>query len=143
MSGDPEAMSIAAPPDAPFPRIVRQLRRYLGVGALQALLSWGVFVLLTARGMPVIPGSVLGRVAGACLGYWCNGYYTFSLRHLAWSHAGRYLLVWSLLTLLCAGMVGLVAAQLGLHAAWLAKPIASALVACLGFFLWKYVVYRP
>ena len=120
----------------------RQGRRYLLVGGSQALLAWGVFVLLTAKGMSVPLASVLGRLIAANLGFWAYGYYTFSLRHLNWRHATRYALVWTLLTILTAILITGVADRLGLHAAWFAKPFVSALVACLGFFLWKYVVYR-
>jgi hypothetical protein len=92
--------------------------------------------------MSVPLATVLGRLVAASFGFWTNGYYTFSLRYLNWRHAARYALVWTLLTILSALLLTVVADRMGLHAAWFAKPMVSALVACLGFFLWKYVVYR-
>ncbi len=124
------------------PDLPREGRRYLLVGGSQALIAWGAFVLLTMKGLSVPLASVLGRVVAASAGFWFNGYYTFSLRHLNWRHGARYVLVWTLLTILSAILITLVADRMGLHAAWIAKPMVSALVACLGFFLWKYVVYR-
>lgn len=122
--------------------IFRQGRRFVTIGVAQTLLSWAVFVALTALGMPVPPANVLGRIAGAKLGFWFNGYYTFSKQRLDWQHGLRFVAVWTLLTILSTVLISIVAAYLGLHTAWLAKPLVEACVACVAFFLWKYVVYR-
>jgi putative flippase GtrA len=122
--------------------ILSQGRHFLTIGVAQTLLSWAVFVVLTALGMPVPPANVLGRIAGANLGFWLNGYYTFSKQRLDWQHALRFVVVWTLLTMLSTVLISIVAARLGLHTAWLAKPLVEACVACVAFFLWKHVVYR-
>jgi putative flippase GtrA len=121
---------------------LRQGQRFISIGIAQTLLSWAVFVGLTALGMPVPPANVLGRIAGANLGFWLNGYYTFSKQRLDWQHGLRFAVVWTLLTILSTALITIVAAHLGLHMAWLAKPLVEACVACIAFFLWKYVVYR-
>ena len=121
---------------------MRQGQRYVTIGFAQMLLNWAVFVALTALGMPVQPANVLGRIAGANLGFWFNGYYTFSKQRLDPQHALRFVVVWTLLTILSTVLIGIVDAHLGLHTAWLAKPLVEACVACIAFFLWKYVVYR-
>ena len=51
-------------------------------------------------------------------------------------------MVWALLTILSTVLISIVAAHLGLHTAWLTKPLVEARVACIAFFLWKYVLYR-
>lgn len=122
--------------------MLRQGRRYATIGVAQMLLNWAVFMALTALAMPVEPANVLGRIAGANLGFWLNGYYTFNKQRLDGQHALRFALVWTLLTILSTLLISSVAAQVGLHAAWLAKPLVEAGVACVAFFLWKYVVFR-
>ncbi len=122
--------------------ILRQGRRYVTIGLAQVALSWLVFVSLTALGMAVPPANVLGRIAGAQMGFWLNGRYTFGKPKLDWRHAGRFIVVWILLTILSTVLISVVAAHLGLHIAWIAKPLVEAGVACIAFFLWKHVVYR-
>ena len=55
----------------------KHARGYLIVGLVQWLVDWGVLVLLSHWGMAIEPANVLGRIAGACLGYWLNGVITF------------------------------------------------------------------
>ncbi len=50
--------------------LLRQGTHYVLVGLLQLLLDWAVFVAATALGMPVAGGNIVGRVAGALLGFW-------------------------------------------------------------------------
>jgi putative flippase GtrA len=121
----------------------RQGRRYLLIGGSQAMLNWGVFVLLTMNGVNVPLATVIGRLFAANFGFWINGYYTFSLRRLNPLHGLRFVLVWTFLTLLSVVLMTFVANRYGLHAAQLVKPVVSVLVACIGFPMWKYLVYRP
>ena len=122
--------------------LLRQGPRYVTIGLAQVALNWLVFVCITALGMPVKPANVLGRIAGAQLGFWLNGRYTFGKLKLDWWHAARFVVVWILLTVLSTILIAIVAAHMGLHSAWLAKPLVEAGVACVAFFLWKHVVYR-
>jgi len=121
---------------------LRQGTVFVLVGLGQLALDTAVFVASTAFGFPVIAGNLLGRVCGASLGFWLNGRYTFGKQRLDWMHALRFAIVWLLLTALSTFLVALAASRLGLHDAWLAKPLVEAGIAVLSFFLWKHVVYR-
>jgi putative flippase GtrA len=123
--------------------------RHLGSGALFVLVGLvqlafdsSLFVALTAAGVPVVAGNLIGRVGGATLGFWLNGRYTFGRPRLDRGHALRFAAVWIPLTFLSTALVGFVASRLGLHGAWMAKPIVEAGLAVISYFLWKHVVYR-
>lgn len=125
--------------------LLRQSRLFLIVGAIQLLLDWAVFVALTGLGMPTAPGNVSGRVAGALLGFWLNGRWTFASNgeaRLGWGRFLRFMLVWALLTAISTLLLAAIARHSGLQHAWLAKPLIEALSAATGFFLWRHVVYR-
>ncbi|HTA64067.1 MAG TPA: GtrA family protein [Xanthomonadaceae bacterium] len=115
---------------------------FLLVGIAQLALDSGVFIASTALGASVVAGNLLGRTSGALLGFWLNGRWTFGKRQLDWKHALRFALAWLALTALSTALISLVATRLGLHDAWLAKPLVEAGLAAVSFFLWKYVVYR-
>jgi len=104
-----------------------------------------VFIGLSALGLPVIPANVVGRVAGATLGFWLNGRYTFADQgrpRLSGQHLRRFVIAWSLLTALSSALLYLVEARSNLHMAWLAKPLVEALNAAIGFVVWRQWVYR-
>ncbi|MFT3754517.1 MAG: GtrA family protein [Pseudoxanthomonas sp.] len=125
--------------------LLRQGRLFLIVGVLQLLLDWAVFVALTGLGVPPAPGNVCGRIAGAALGFWLNGRWTFAQdgqARLGWQRLWRFVAVWLLLTAASTALVALMASRLGLGHAWLAKPLIEAASAAVGFFLWRHVVYR-
>ncbi len=125
--------------------ITRQALLFLMVGAAQLLLDTAVFVGLTALGLPLAPGNVLGRLSGACLGYWLNGRYTFargSEPQLQRRHLWRFAVAWLALTLLSTLLLTQVAEFAGLSGSWLAKPLVEALMAAIGFVLWRQWVYR-
>jgi len=125
--------------------LFRQGSQYLAIGLLQLLLDWTVFVLLTAAGMPVAPGNLLGRIGGATLGFWLNGRFTFARggeRRHGWGRFGRFALLWLLMTAASTWLVALAAHGLGLQVAWLAKPLVEGALAVANFFLLRHVVYR-
>jgi putative flippase GtrA len=121
---------------------LRQARRFLLAGAAQLALDSCIFIASTSFGVPVIAGNLLGRASGATLGFWLNGRYTFGKARLDRQHAVRFAVVWLALTAVSTALVDIVAAHLGLHSAWMAKPLVEASVAVVSFFLWKHVVYR-
>ncbi|MEO7478274.1 MAG: GtrA family protein [Lysobacteraceae bacterium] len=121
---------------------LRQGSLFLIVGLAQLALDTSVFIATTAIGTPIVAGNVLGRLSGACLGFWLNGRFTFGKENLDQQHALRFALVWSVLTILSTVSISIVATHLGLHGAWLAKPLVEGVFAIASFFLWKYVVYR-
>ena len=55
---------------------------------------------------------------------------------------GRFLAVWVPLTALSTLLVSAVAGRFDLQAAWLAKPLVEALLAAIGFVVWRQWVYR-
>lgn len=125
--------------------LLREGGSFVVVGAAQLLVDWLVFVALTAAGVPAAPGNLAGRVCGALLGFWLNGRVTFAqagVARLGWPRFGRFLLVWIPLTLVSTLLVSGAAFALGLHLAWLAKPLVEGLLAVVAFFLWRHVVYR-
>ncbi|MFT3763298.1 MAG: GtrA family protein [Pseudoxanthomonas sp.] len=125
--------------------LLRQGRLFLIFGALQLLLDWAVFVALTGLGMPTAPGNVCGRVAGAALGFWLNGRWTFASdgqARLGWERLWRFVAVWLSLTALSTLLLAAIAAHAGLQHAWLAKPLVEAGFAVVSFFLWRHVVFR-
>lgn len=135
-------MSESDPAPNALQRHARQVGMFVVVGLAQLALDSAVFVASTALGMPVVAGNVTGRVSGALLGFWLNGRWTFGKRKLDWNHGLRFAVSWIALTALSTFLVGTIAARLGLHEAWLAKPLVEGGLAVLSFFLWKYVVYR-
>ena len=112
------------------------------VGLAQLALDTSVFIATTAIGMPIVAGNLLGRLSGASLGFWLNGRFTFGKKKLDRQHALRFALAWIVLTILSTLSISIGAARLGLHGAWLAKPLVEGVFAIVSFFLWKHVVYR-
>ncbi len=115
------------------------------VGGLQLLADWLLFVVLTGLGLGVVPGNVLARVAGASLGFWLNGRYTFARdgqARLGARALGRFLTLWLVTTAASTLAVHLLDQAQGLHAAWLGKPLVDAALAAAGFLASRYWVYR-
>ena len=128
-----------------FRLLARQLFVFGLVGAAQVLLDWSVFVGLTHGGLVVAPANVLGRISGACLGFFLNGRFTFAeggRPRLDRAHLLRFVLAWSALTALSTLLVSVVAARIDLQAAWLAKPAVEAGLAVVGFVVWRQWVFR-
>jgi putative flippase GtrA len=128
-----------------FRLLARQLFVFGLVGAAQVLLDWSVFVGLTHLGLAVAPANVLGRVSGACLGFWLNGRFTFAAGgrpRLDREHLLRFVLAWCALTVLSTLLMTMVAGRFDLRAAWLAKPAVEAAMAVVGFVVWRQWVFR-
>lgn len=126
-------------------RLIRQGTGFLVIGLVQLAIDWALFVALTAAGMAVIPANLLARVSAACLGFWLNGRYTFAENgqpRLGGHRFARFALMWVALT--AASTLGMeaVARLLGLHWAWLAKPIVDGGLAVVSFVLLRHWVYR-
>src|SRR4249919_269112 len=110
--------------------LTRQILVFLIVGVLQLALDSAMFIGLSAVGVAIIPANVAGRLAGASLGFWLNGRYTFAeagRARLSGQHLRRFVIAWSLLTVLSTALLYAVDARVGLHLAWLAKPAVEAL----------------
>ena len=125
--------------------LLRQGGHYLAFGVLQLLLDWALFVAFTALGMPAVLANLASRTSAAMLGFWLNGRYTFADgdgSRLGWRRFARFWALWLLMTAVSTLLVALVEARLGLHWAWLAKPVVEGGLAVVNFFLLRHVVYR-
>ncbi|MGS1121655.1 GtrA family protein [Rhodanobacter sp. UC4436_H3] len=125
--------------------VARQGMFFLVVGCGLIVLDWIVFVALTAVGVMPVTANIVGRVAGAVVGFWANGTVTFSTSgspRLGGRRLARYSVLWLLLTLLSTVLVAGLAEQLNLEIAWLAKPVVEAGMAVLSFFVSRHWVYR-
>jgi putative flippase GtrA len=125
--------------------LLRQGRWFLLAGAAQLVLDWAVFVGLTALGVPPAPANLVGRIAGASLGFWLNGRVTFATPdapRLGGRRFMRFAIVWLLLTAVSTALVTAIAGSLGLGQAWLAKPLVEGMLAVVSFFLYRHWVYR-
>ncbi len=125
--------------------LLRQGSQYVVFGVLQLTLDWALFVGFTALGVPAAAANLGSRLSAALLGFWLNGRYTFADgqgSRLGWRRFVRFWLLWLFMTAVSTVLVTVVEAQLGLHWAWLAKPVVEGGLALAGFFLLRHVVYR-
>ena len=127
------------------PALTRQLLLFLLAGGAQVLLDWAVFVALTYAGLTLVAGNLAGRLCGAFLGFWLNGRYTFAAdgrAHLDGLHLRRFIVAWLLITALSTLLLSGVQHRFDLRAAWIAKPAVEAVMALLGFVVWRQWVFR-
>jgi putative flippase GtrA len=125
--------------------MVRQGVTFLAVGALLVVIDWGVFVGLSALGVPSIPANVCGRLAGALLGFFLNGSFTFrgdQGARLGRHRFARFVTAWVVLTAFSTVLVAGTAQWLGLHWAWAAKPVVEALMAIISFLVSRQWVFQ-
>jgi putative flippase GtrA len=123
----------------------RQALLFLFAGLAQLVLDTALYVGLTAAGFPVATSNIAGRIAGACLGFWLNGRYTFAQggqSRLQRRHLLRFGLAWLALTAMSTYLVTAVVGGVGLQTSWFAKPLVEALMAAIGFVVWRQWVYR-
>ncbi len=123
----------------------RHLRSYAVVGLLQWLLEYTVMLALSQWLLPAAPANLLGRIAGACLGFWLNGRFTFADAEngskVSPVALRRFLLAWLGLTLLNTAGVALLEQAGGLRVAQLGKPAADVVCAVAGFLLARHWIY--
>lgn len=111
----------------------------------QLVLEWLIFVVMTVIGVPVAAANVVARAIAAGMGFWFNGKWTFNKSappSLGIVHLGRYLTLWVSTTFFSTLAVMLAARGGGIHVAWIIKPLADLLLACVGFIVSKYWIYR-
>jgi putative flippase GtrA len=125
--------------------LLRQGASYVVIGLLQLALDALLFVALTAAGMTPAFANPLARASAAGLGFWLNGRHTFADDggpRLGTTRLWRYAITWGSLTILSTLAVSVAARHLGLHAAWLAKPVIEAVLAVVSFTVMRQWVYR-
>ncbi|WP_133499321.1 GtrA family protein [Cognatilysobacter terrigena] len=123
----------------------RQSRAYLTIGLIQWLVDWAVVVALSHAGMGIEIANVIGRIAGALLGFRMNGRFTFGDGDttLGGPQFTRYLVMWLSTTVVSTWSMGAIDDVVGLHWAWLAKPGVEFILGVIGFVLSRHWVYRP
>ena len=111
---------------------------------MQWLVEYGLMLALSEWVMPVEPANVIGRLAGACLGFWLNGKWTFAGddTHVGRHAAMRFVAMWIALTVLNTWIVAHLDDAFGLRAAQLLKPVADLATGGIGFLLSRHWVYR-
>lgn len=124
--------------------LTRQSRHYLLIGIVQWLLDWGVLVLLSHAGMSIAAANIIGRVAGACLGFWLNGRLTFAGDDtlVGRTQFVRFGILWLGTTLVSTWSLGVIDRVVGRGWAWLAKPAVELLLGVAGFIGSRHWVYR-
>lgn len=122
----------------------RHAASYAFIGIVQWLVEYGLMLALSEWVMPVEPANVIGRLAGACLGFWLNGKWTFAGddTHLGRHAAMRFIVMWIGLTVLNTWIVALIDDGFGLRIAQLLKPGADAVSGGIGFLLSRHWVYK-
>lgn len=122
----------------------RHLGGYAAIGMVQWLVEYGLMLALSEWVMPVEPANVIGRIAGACLGFWLNGKWTFASddTHVGRHAAMRFVLMWIALTVFNTWVIAFIDDQLGLRMAQLLKPGVDLLSGSIGFLLSRHWVYR-
>jgi putative flippase GtrA len=125
--------------------IVRQGIVFVGVGGILVCIDWAVFVIMSAFGVPTALANICGRLAGALLGFFLNGSFTFRSSQgarLGRHRLLRFALAWAVLTVVSTTVVVGTAAGVGLHYAWAVKPMVEALMAFVSFVVCRQWVYR-
>lgn len=124
--------------------LTRQGRNYLTIGILQWLLDWAMVVALSHAGLAIEAANVLGRIAGAALGFWLNGRVTFAGEHttVGGPQFARFGVMWLGTTVVSTWSLGMIENAVGLQSAWLAKPAVELVLGIVGFGLSRHWVYR-
>lgn len=123
----------------------RQGASYVAVGLLQLAVDSLLFIAFSALGVPAFAANPASRASAAGLGFWLNGRFTFAhdgTPRLGASHMRRFVIAWLTLTLISTVAVTAAEQWLGLHGAWLAKPLIEAMLALVSFLVLRHWVYR-
>jgi putative flippase GtrA len=126
-------------------KLSKQLVLFVMVGLVLVLVDWATFSLLFYLGMPLAPANVLGRAAGACLGFYLNGRITFAeagVARLGRHRMLRFIIAWVAWTALGTLLMHHSREIFGDQAPYLAKPVIEAFLAGLGFLSSRFYIYR-
>ena len=125
--------------------LAAQALPFLLVGGIQLAVDSSVFILLSWLGLAIAGANLSGRIAGATLGFFLNGRFTFADKNgarLGWPRLLRFILVWSILTITSTLLLTQVASYQARWLVWLAKPIIELGLAMVSFCLSKFWIYR-
>ncbi|QDH71661.1 GtrA family protein [Marilutibacter alkalisoli] len=124
--------------------LMRQGFWFLLVGGALVVVDSLVTIALSRAGMSLEAANIIGRIAGALLGFWLNGKITFASgdRRLGPRQLIRFIIAWLLLTAVSTLLVTGIGHHFGLSSAWLAKPVVEACLAVVSFFTSRHWIYR-
>lgn len=122
----------------------RQIFLFGVIGVVQVAIDSGVLIGLSALGVSIVISNVVGRISGACAGFFLNGTATFSSqtnRRLHGQHLTRFIVNWVALTLVSTSSLYLLSRHISMEATWLAKPAVELFLAFISFFISKFWIY--
>lgn len=126
-------------------KLPMQVVKFIAAGLTQLLLDWSVFsIAYYLTGQTVAP-NLLGRVSGACLGFWLNGKYTFSdgnSARLGKSRFAKFLVIWLALTAISTAALYWTEHKLSSANIYIAKVFIEAVLAAISFTASRFWVYR-
>ena len=122
-----------------------QIAKFIGSGVAQLLFDWSVFSLTYAALGDTTPSNILGRISGACLGFWINGRFTFAATNkprLGSAQFSKFLIVWIALT--AVSTIALYNAERNMSWAniYVLKAFIEAMLAVISFTISKWWIYR-
>lgn len=126
-------------------RLGAQGAKYLASGLTQLALDWSVFSLLHVLAVATPAANVSGRTAGALLGFWLNGRFTFAAKgeaRMGGKRLLRFVLVWLGLTWISTAALQFCEQWLGAGTVYWTKPLIEATLAVIGFVLSRHYIYR-
>ena len=119
--------------------------RFVLVGLAQLALDTGLFVLMTAAGLPPAIANPISRGLVVVAGFWMHGSYTFAeagVPKTRWPYLARFLPAWVVLTTIGTVALAVIKSNDGLHATWIAKPLVDGLLAVMSYFTLRRWVFR-
>ncbi len=124
--------------------LIKHASKYTLVGILEWAVDYLVTLALRAWLMPIEPANVIGRMAGAGLGFWINGTHTFASENsgIGRRQFARYAVMWILTTILDTWLLRIVDQQSDFHGVAIGKPFVDFLCGTIGFFLSRHWIYK-
>ena len=125
----------------------KQTTMYLIIGTIQWLVDWAVMVLVSdpRSGISVEVANIAGRIAGAILGFFLNGAFTFKAEHTKVGRRQflRFLVMWLMTTTISTFLIHWIDDEFGIAAAqrW-GKPLVEFGMGIIGFVTSRYWVYH-
>lgn len=125
--------------------VIRQIILFVVTGGLQVAVDSGILVGLTSVGASIITANILGRMAGAGVGFFINGTTTFASQtgsRLSRDHLGRFVATWTVLTITSTVVLGLAQHHVTIGWIWILKPLLEMALALISFLAAKFWIYK-
>ncbi|MBS0199231.1 MAG: GtrA family protein [Proteobacteria bacterium] len=124
--------------------LIKHASKYTLVGILEWVVDYTVALALRTWLMPIEPANIIGRMAGAGLGFWINGTHTFASDSsgIGRRQFARYVVMWIGTTILDTWLLRIIDHQSGLAGVAIGKPFVDFLSGTIGFFLSRHWIYK-